>query len=390
MGKIAFCINLKSIGLIPTIKTIFITIPWFTPAFQAGGPIQSIANLVNDYKDARFFIFCGNTDLNETALAVETDKWVKYNAYTQVWYAPRTKRSELLIKQIDTIKPDVLFIVGIFSWHFNMVPLLFGKAKRKIISVRGMLHEGALTQKKTKKRAFLSLWKFFDWHRKAVFHATDEAEKEHIIKMFGEEVEISVVSNYTKRLTQKYPDKKKGLLKLVSVGLISPMKNHLLILQALAQTPAVVEYKIYGPIKEMAYWQSCLDEMKELPVNISVNFYGGIPPEHVEQVLHENHVFILPSKSESFGHAMVEALSTGKPVITSHNTPWQNLKESKAGINVNANVSELSDAILHFSEMDSAAFEKWSDGALQYAHASINNDLLAQQYDTLFTVPVKD
>src|SRR5688572_18091469 len=130
-------------------RTIFISIPWFHPAFKAGGPIQSIANMVNEVKtDINYYIFCGNTDLNNTTLeGIETGKWIKYNNHTQVWYADPQKRSDTIVKLTEKIKPDVIFIIGIFSWHFNLVPLLFCKASRKIISVRGMLHPGALSQK---------------------------------------------------------------------------------------------------------------------------------------------------------------------------------------------------------------------------------------------------
>lgn len=42
----------------------FITIPWFLPAFRAGGPVQSIANLVEEcHEEVEYFIFCGDVDL---------------------------------------------------------------------------------------------------------------------------------------------------------------------------------------------------------------------------------------------------------------------------------------------------------------------------------------
>jgi hypothetical protein len=58
-------------------KKIFITIPWFLPAFRAGGPIQSVANLVKEFREGvEYFIFCGDTDLNSSGLDnVETDEW---------------------------------------------------------------------------------------------------------------------------------------------------------------------------------------------------------------------------------------------------------------------------------------------------------------------------
>ncbi len=53
---------------------IFIIIPWFLPAFRAGGPVQSIANLVKQYNDdVQYFIFCSDTDLNGS-LARAKDK----------------------------------------------------------------------------------------------------------------------------------------------------------------------------------------------------------------------------------------------------------------------------------------------------------------------------
>ena len=48
---------------------ILITIPWFLPAFRAGGPVQSIANLIKEYhEEVEYFIFCGDTDVNGAAL----------------------------------------------------------------------------------------------------------------------------------------------------------------------------------------------------------------------------------------------------------------------------------------------------------------------------------
>jgi hypothetical protein len=75
-------------------KRIFISIPWFLPAFRAGGPIQSVANLVKEFQeDVTYFIFCGDTDLNGSALEnVETDKWISFNDHTNVGIAAR-KRS---------------------------------------------------------------------------------------------------------------------------------------------------------------------------------------------------------------------------------------------------------------------------------------------------------
>ena len=62
----------------------FILIPWFHPAYKAGGPIQSIANMVEQFHEKiSYKIFCSNTDLNGTVLSVPVNNWVKYNENTQ-------------------------------------------------------------------------------------------------------------------------------------------------------------------------------------------------------------------------------------------------------------------------------------------------------------------
>ena len=315
---------------------IFITIPWFLPAFRAGGPVQSIANLVKEYEDVEYFIFCGDTDLNGGELEnITTGEWVRYNDHTRVWYSGPDKISDSMVKQVEEIKPDILYIIGMFSWHFNMVPLLFCKAPKKILSTRGMLHPGALSQKKWKKKIYLEIFKLLEYHHKVHFHATDEEENKYISKYFGEAATIFTAGNFPNKIDAlPVAEKEPGNLKLVSIALISPMKNILMVLTAMAKCNYHIEYNIYGPVKDTNYWELCKEKIKTLPGNIRVNYHKEIVPQKVKEVLMNAHVFILPSKSENFGHAIYEALSAGRPVITSNNTPWNNLRESCAGINV--------------------------------------------------------
>jgi glycosyltransferase involved in cell wall biosynthesis len=249
-----------------------------------------------------------------------------------------------------------------------------------------MLHPGALSQKHFKKKVYLTLWKMLGLHKRCDFHASNEEEKNYIQNIFGKKVKIFVAPNFPRIFNRQSPPYKRGgALKLISIALISPMKNHLLILEALEFCDADICYNIYGPVKDAAYWNICLEQIKKLPANVTVNYKGDIPPNEVEYALAKSHVFILPSKSENFGHAIFEALTAGKPVITSNNTPWNNLKASKAGINIEQNnPDELVNAINYFASMDQNEFEQWSNGANKYAANSINVDDIKQQYHKMF------
>lgn len=108
---------------------------------------------------------------------VESDKWTDYSDNTKVWYASEKNLLPVLKKGIKEDRPDLLFIMGIYSWQFNFKPLLFCMGVKKIISVRGMLHPGALSQKGFKKKLYLQLWKLLGLYKKNIFHASDEEEK---------------------------------------------------------------------------------------------------------------------------------------------------------------------------------------------------------------------
>src|SRR6185437_13268389 len=146
---------------------------------------------------------------------------------------------------------------------------------------------------------------------------------------------------------------KPGDLKLITIAIISAMKNILLVLEALEKVSAHVQYDIYGPIKDEEYWNECKGKIKALPENIRVQYHKEILPEEIKRVLSESHVFISPSKSENFGHAIYEALSAARPVITSYFTPWNGLKEAKVGMNVSTDYTVvISEAVEFFAAMD--------------------------------------
>ena len=240
---------------------VFITIPWFLPAYRAGGPIQSVANLIENFNaDIEYRIFCADEDLNgEPLTGIVKNEWTNYNTYTKVWYAEKDNVSDVVCKEIAYIKPDVLYIIGLFSWHFNIVPMLFCKADRKIISVRGMLHPGALSQKRVKKWLFLTGLKILGVASKNIFHATDEIEAQFIRNEFGVNTTTVVAGNFAKNIAAHLPlEKTAGDLIMVTIALISPMKNHLMVLEALKECSANIKYNIYGPVKDETYCKNAM------------------------------------------------------------------------------------------------------------------------------------
>lgn len=334
-----------------------------------------------------FSIFTGNTDLDKTALPVPTNEWQQYSNNTRVWYNAGNSIVSIVQQEIEREKPSALFIIGIYNWQYNFLPLYKLKDVKKIISVRGMLHPDALKQKTVKKKVYLSLWKLLQLRKGITFHATDETEKNYVQIIFGKNADVKVAENFPQLfLAKPMPLKEPGKLKLFTIALISPMKNYLQVLKALKKITALVEYTIYGQIKDAAYWQQCIAEIENMPANITINYAGAIYPSEVEISIEQHHCCILPSKSENYGHSIIEALASGRPVITSHNTPWNNLQQQYAGFNINPeNINEIAAAINVFAAMNAEELNKWSAGAATYTKEKINITKIKQQYSNLFS-----
>lgn len=364
---------------------IFITYEYFLPAYKAGGPVQSLANLISNYSHADIFIYCRNTDLDGTILDVRTNEWVQFNRHTKVFYASG-KCENSVYDLLTEIEPDVIFINGIFSPAFNFKPLLWSGNAHKVVSARGMLHPGALSQKSLKKKLYLTAYKLLGLHKKCIFHVTTAEEKRYVIDTFGNSVKVFVAPNFP-NVIDKLPatTKDTGTLKLITIALISPMKNIKLVLEALLKCNAEIIYDIYGPIKDAAYWQECQTVITTMPNNVKVQYHGAVIPDKMLSVLADSHCMIQPSKSENFGHALYEALAAGKPVITSHNTPWNNLEESNAGFNTDINnVQTITDAIGKMASLNNEAYTDSSNAAAQYAAKSIDIASVKKDYDAMF------
>nr|WP_294908923.1 glycosyltransferase family 4 protein [uncultured Lacibacter sp.] len=380
-------------------KRILIFYDHFYPAWKAGGPVQSLVNLVRQlYNVYDLSIVCKPHEMNEqsTLPGISVDKWMDWEGKATVYYRDYAGSTHFQLKDlIGTIQPDAIFINGLFSLHFNIRPLQHAVAYCKqhpncklLLSARGMLHPGALSQKSFKKKLFLALFKLAGWHKAVHWHATDEQEAGYIKQQFGETMNVIVAGNFPNLLPiAPMPVKKTNELVMGTIALISPMKNHLAVLQALQKSTAVIQWHIYGPVKDAAYWKACEAVIATLPSTIKVVYHGELSPADKTKAMELFQVFMMPSKSENFGHALLEALSAGKPVITTNTTPFKHLQHVNAGFTADINRldEDLSIAIAEFAAMDAVELTERSKAAAALGANFVDTNLIKQQYQTLFT-----
>ncbi|MCU0321388.1 MAG: glycosyltransferase [Chitinophagaceae bacterium] len=382
-------------------KTILIVYEYFFPGYRAGGPIQSLVNMVLALQHVYTFkVITTAYDMHTTKPYpnIQLNSWntVQLAPKTQpieVWYSATPKISIGTFKKaIQQSSASIIYINGLFTQWFTQPLILKKSAQLKgveiIICPRGMLQAGALSVKPFKKKLFLSAFKKAQLFKGVRWHATNEEEANDIQKNIHSNARSLVAYNIPKPpVSVIQPSTKQvGKLSLVYLSLITQKKNLLLLLEVLKNCTANIELAIYGPIKDIAYWQQCELLMQQMPHNINISYKGDVQPFEVQNTIAQYDAFILLTKGENFGHALFEALSCGRPIITSFFTPWNELEKQRAGWNIDINNNENIQLLLQqIAMIDATDFASYCDGAWQIAKDYYHQSSFHKNYCTLFS-----
>jgi glycosyltransferase involved in cell wall biosynthesis len=378
-----------------TKKTILLFIDWYLPGYKAGGPIQSCANLVDHLQeDYCFKIVTRDTDYCETKPYenVKSNQWNTINSNTLVYYFSSDELNKKNIyKLIENTEFDVVYLNGIFSYLFTIIPLLYfrkNKKRKVIIAARGMFASGALAIKRQKKQLFLSFAKLLGLFNKVVFHATNEAEKKDIINAIGNKNEIKIAGNLSKKIALDAfisKPKRAGFVKLFNIARVAPEKNLKYALEILKEVKVSVQFDYYGPIYDENYHNECKSVIEKLPAHINVNYKGVIPNNEVNKTLKNYDALFMPTLGENFGHIILESLLASCPVIISDQTPWQNLETEKSGWAIPLqDFNKYVEAITQLADSDENQYNDFAMAAYQKAKTFIENKDLISSNRALF------
>jgi glycosyltransferase involved in cell wall biosynthesis len=379
-------------------KKVLIMAGYYVPSVKGGGPIQSIKNLVDNLSDKiDFYIVAADRDLGDDNPFenIKVDEWIKVGE-ANVFY---TNKSLLTWKKVQDliccIDYNVLYLCSFFAYKDSIIPIILNKInrispKKIIVSPRGQFSKGALSLKSFKKLMYLKLSKFLGLYSGITWHATTDIEKTDIQKIFGTNINIKIAGNLTKNyqnvIYNKSLAKIPGELKIVYISRIHPMKNLLQVLELLKKINKKIEFSIYGPVEDGYYWGKCKEAIKQLPKNIIVNYYGLISNEKVNEIYDKNHIFILLTLGENFGHAISEALIGGCPVVISDRTPWRELETHQVGWDVPLeNEKVIVNVLKECVEMDNPKYQEMSMNAYLFSKNISNSQKRIRTYLEMFS-----
>ncbi len=379
---------------------ILIFIDWFYPGYKAGGPIRSVANMIDHLSDRyEFWVVTRNTDYLETIPypKIKSDEWLEVSENKNIIYlskeATNVKQIKTIIKETDF---DIIYINGTFSFYFSLLPLFVANSfvsKKIIVANRGMLSIHSLKIKKFKKQLFLLLVKLFSFYKKTVFHVNSDMEANELEQFKLNPKSIFKAPNLHRKINakQELRNKQQGILHLASIARISPEKNTLYAIEILAEykyTGKII-FDLYGSISDINYWQKCKEIIQTLPNNIIVNHKGTIDNAHIINTLANYDFMYLPSTGENYGHSIVESFFASCPVIISNQTPWLNLESTNAGWDIPLqDRSTFSKRIQQAINLNSQEYHKMQEAAYQYINTQIDTKKIISLYDDLFKIDI--
>jgi glycosyltransferase involved in cell wall biosynthesis len=363
---------------------VFILSDWFAPGYRAGGPITSLYRMCGQLnQDVEFFILTNNHDWHQAVpYDLPSEQWTDYEG-VKVFYTSEM-RLGLLDDLLDDVQPDLLYWNGIYSPRFHALPLIKylirPKVKRMIVAPRGMLNANAIALKSTKKTFLLGTLKALGIAKKVNFHATSFKESQSIQAVFPDAT-IKNLSNLPPVIAKGRAEKADSRVGFISVGRISRVKNTLELLRILYQMNQTVT--LIGGFDDPAYFEEC---HTLITASDQINWIEGVAPDRMESVLLQHRFFLSMTTGENFGHAIIEALAAGCPVIISDHTPWNDLEEYGAGWVLPLNDQQAwIDCINECKNMDDETYRIHSERARSYVSSKFDQAALREQYIKLFT-----
>lgn len=358
-----------------------------------GGIWHSVSGLLTAVqRKADCHIFATSREKNSSSVSL---KGIPETRFETNW---KYQFSWGIKSKIETLAPqfDLIHIHGL--WQF---PVSYGalQAKRNripyIYQVHGMLQEEALSHHAMRKQIYASLWERNNLnHAESVICLSPREEKN--VRKFGVTAPTEVIPNaVSTSLFETLPPKGKfisrhpelsGKFLISFLGRIDPRKGIRLLLEAFS------EFKHYdpkahlllaGPQENKVFVHQLEKEIAARDLKSSVSILGGIYDEEKKEFLVDSNVFVLPSETEAFSMALLEAMACGIPVIATRQSAFEDLYAKEAGILIHYDKKELVEAMIRLSS-DEWLAKRTGISARNLALSKYNWDLVGERVLNLY------
>jgi SAM-dependent methyltransferase/glycosyltransferase involved in cell wall biosynthesis len=382
-------------------RIVLVFVRYYLPGYKAGGPLRSIANMVEalgDEFDFRIVTLDRDAGDGEPYPDQDVPGWKRVGKACVLYLSPGETRLRRIAAILRETPHDILYLNSFFDPHFTLKPLLarrlgLAPARRCVLAPRGEFSPEALHLKPAKKAAYIRLASLMGLCRDLHWHASSAHEEADIRRvMCGSVRSLQVAIDMPAAASpgpSPHPHREPGQpLRICFLSRISPMKNLDYALDVLAKIDVPVTFDIYGAIEDEACWDRCRKMIAFLPGNVVAAHHGVVPHAEVTGTLARYDLFFLPTRGESYGHAIVEALAAGTPVLISDRTPWQGLAGHGVGWDLPlANPDAFVNAITEIASWPSDRRSEQRQRCLAFAEDHMRSDAVLAATRSLFAEP---
>lgn len=204
--------------------------------------------------------------------------------------------------------------------------------KPLIVTPHGSLAPAALQRSKIRKKVF---WR---WLQRPAYldafawHATSAAESADIAA-FGVTAPVATIPvgiEIPNEVARHDPVKSRR--KLLFLSRLHPHKNLDLLIDVWRRlAPRHLNWDlIIAGSGDDRHVRSFIDRAAAIE-HSRITFAGHVGPQDKAMLLRESDLFVLPSRSESFGIVVAEALASGLPAVVTRGAPWELLDSKGCG-----------------------------------------------------------
>jgi teichuronic acid biosynthesis glycosyltransferase TuaC len=247
--------------------------------------------------------------------------------------------------------------------------------------------------------------------RKCAFHiAVSRSVREEIAHFTGDSPGLRVIPNGvdTSLFTLPPTRRQRKLDQILFVGAVRPVKGLDVLLKALRllkDNGRALKLLVIGDAFYRAY-RAEYDRLRlmarELDLESQVDFVGGKTPDQLVPYMQESAMLVLPSRKESLGMVLVEAIACGTPVVATRCGGPEDIVNDKVGVLVPpddpvalaAGISNIIDHPDSYNPEELRAYavakfswERVTAEVVALYNEAIESSRRAKQLDTGFTQP---
>jgi hypothetical protein len=124
----------------------------YLPGYKAGGPIQTLANMVEAFHEKfELYIVTADRDFGDSKAydGIEVDKWNHSEKVSIFYLSPQNRTYSFIKNLVHTTDHDILYLNSFFDLEYTLFPLFATKRKSNysakiILAPRGEFSIGAL------------------------------------------------------------------------------------------------------------------------------------------------------------------------------------------------------------------------------------------------------